>query len=170
MDTPFRRVRPPSPTKVLSHIPDNSWQSLIVTSIVKHYIQSVQAAWHHLEFPMHLEYPSVYHLPVHLENEPNVTFQGGDVAQQMLEAAAQKDTRFMGWFKANADATCIAAGAHAHACLHQDFQKLSVWKLNIHGCTNGHHTRFIKPLDTCTLSLQLLKSNFILVFSHCCQK
>ncbi|KIK76222.1 hypothetical protein PAXRUDRAFT_39977, partial [Paxillus rubicundulus Ve08.2h10] len=120
----FRRVRPPSPTKMLSYIPDNSWQSLIVISIVNCYISSIQAAWHLLEFPMHLEYPSVYLLPVHLDNEQNVTFQEGDVAQQVLEAA-QKDTQFMGWFKANADAACIAAGAHA--CLYQDFPKLFVW-------------------------------------------
>jgi hypothetical protein len=89
------------------------------------YISSVQATWHLLEFPMHLEYPSVYRLPVHLENEQNVTFQENDVAQQVVEEAAQKDTQLMGWFKANADPTCIAAGAHD--CLYQDFPKKFVW-------------------------------------------
>jgi hypothetical protein len=89
------------------------------------YISSVEAAWHLFEFAMHLEYPSVYRLPVHLQNEQNVVFNGEDAPEDVLEQAAAKDTHLMGWFKANADPTCVAAGALD--CLYQDFPKKFVW-------------------------------------------
>lgn len=90
------------------------------------YISSVQAAWHIFEFPMHLEWPSVYRLPVHLEDQQSVAYQDDDDAQEVVEAAANKDTCLTGWFKANSDEICITHGAHG--CLYQDFPKKFVWK------------------------------------------
>lgn len=90
------------------------------------YISSVQSLWHLLEYSMHLKYPSVYCLPVHLEDQQTVTFQEDDVPQEVVAQIAQKDTQLMGWFKANANPDCIAAGAHN--CLYQDFPKKFVWK------------------------------------------
>ena len=74
---------------------------------------------------MHLEWPSVYRLAVHLENQQNITYNDGDDPQAVLEAAAAKDTQLTGWFKANSDPACIAAGGHD--CLYQDFPKKFVW-------------------------------------------
>ena len=45
------------------------------------YIAAHDAMWHLLEFLMHLEWPNIYRLPVHLENEQQVYFQPGDVAE-----------------------------------------------------------------------------------------
>ena len=42
------------------------------------YISSVEVAWHILEFGMHLEWPSVYHLPVHLPNHQMVVYDPVD--------------------------------------------------------------------------------------------
>ena len=89
------------------------------------YISSVEACWRLFEFPMHLEWPSVYRLVVHLENQQNITYNDGDDPQAVLEAAAAKDTQLTGWFKANSDPACIAAGGHD--CLYQDFPKKFVW-------------------------------------------
>ena len=97
----------------------------IKSYLYSRYILSIEAVWHLLEFSMHLEYPSVYRLPVHLENEQNVLYGVDDVPQEVLERAATKDTQLLGWFKANGDAVCIAAGAHD--CLYQDFPKMFVW-------------------------------------------
>ena len=74
---------------------------------------------------MHLEYPFVYRLPVYLENEQNVLYGVDDAPQEVLERATTQDTQLLGWFKANADAVCIGAGAHD--CLYQDFPKRFVW-------------------------------------------
>ena len=89
------------------------------------YISSIEAVWRLMEFSMHLEYPSVYRLPVHLENEQNVLYGADDAPQEVLKRATTKDTQLLGWFKANANADCIAAGAHN--CLYQDFPKKFVW-------------------------------------------
>jgi len=49
------------------------------------YISSVEAAWRLFEFGMHLEWPSVYRLPVHLEDQQSVTYQDDEDAQQVLK-------------------------------------------------------------------------------------
>ena len=85
------------------------------------YISSVEAAWRLFEFGMHLEWPSVYRLSVHLENQQSITYQDDDDAQAVLEAAGNRDTTLTGWFKANLDAVCIEAGANDY--LYQDFPK-----------------------------------------------
>jgi len=74
---------------------------------------------------MHLKYPSVYRLLVHFPNEQNVLYGADNAPQEVLERATTKDTQLLGWFKANADANCIAAGAHN--CLYQDSPKKFVW-------------------------------------------
>jgi hypothetical protein len=89
------------------------------------YISSNEAAWRILEFPMHLEWPSVYRLPVHLPNEQMVVYNPEDDAQDVLNRAATKETCLTGWFKANANENLVAAGAHGH--LYQDFPSKFVW-------------------------------------------
>ena len=89
------------------------------------YISSIEAVWCLLEFSMHLEYPSVYRLPVYLENEQNILYGVDDAPEEVLERAITKNTQLLGWFKVNADADCIAAGAHN--CFYHDFPKTFVW-------------------------------------------
>ena len=90
------------------------------------YISSVETAWQLFEFGMHLEWPSVYCLSVHLENQQSISYQDDDNAQEVLEAAGNRDTTLTGWFRANSDAVCIEAGANDY--LYQDFPKKFVWK------------------------------------------
>jgi hypothetical protein len=42
------------------------------------YIGPVEACWHILEFPQHVEIPAVYCLPVHLKNDQTVYFDPED--------------------------------------------------------------------------------------------
>jgi hypothetical protein len=92
------------------------------------YISSTEAAWHIFEFSMHLEWPSVYRLPVHLPNEQMVFYDPEDNAQDVIERAAAKDTCLTGWFKANANENLVAAGAHNY--LYQNFPSRFVWTKN----------------------------------------
>lgn len=104
------------------------------------YISSVEAAWRLFEFAMHLEWPSVYRLPVHLENQQTVSYRDDDNAQEVMNEAANKDTCLTGWLKANSDEACIGHGARA--CLYQDFPKKFVWtKVKI----DGHSVSKWKP-------------------------
>ena len=68
----------------------------------------------------------MYCLPVHLENQQTVAYQASDDVQQILQAAANRDTCLLGWFKANLDPACIEAGTQN--CLYQDFPKKFMWK------------------------------------------
>jgi hypothetical protein len=89
------------------------------------YISSIEAMWRIFELEMHLEWPSVYRLPVHLPNEQMVIYDPAEDAQDVLERAATKETCLTGWFIANQDPQLVAAGAHDH--LYQDFPSHFVW-------------------------------------------
>ena len=89
------------------------------------YIFSVEAAWRFFKFGMHLEWPLVYCLSVHLKNQQLITYQDNHT-QAVLKAAGNRDTTLTGWFKANLDAVCIEAGVNDY--LYQDFPKKFVWK------------------------------------------
>jgi len=87
------------------------------------YISSTQACHNIFEFPMHMEYPAVYRLPVHLPGQNTVVFRPEDDIEDVVNNV--KDSPLLGWFKANADPELVAAGAHNH--LYQDFPKRFVW-------------------------------------------
>ena len=87
------------------------------------YISSTQACHNIFEFPMHMEWPAVYRLPVHLPGRQSVVFRAEDEVENVLNNV--KDTQLLGWFKANQDPNLIDAGAHDH--LYQDFPKHFVW-------------------------------------------
>ena len=87
------------------------------------YISSTQACHNIFEFPMHMEYPAVYQLPVHLPGQNTVTFNPEDQIEDVVNNT--KDTPLLGWFKANANPILMEAGANNH--LHQDFPKGFVW-------------------------------------------
>ena len=87
------------------------------------YISSTQACHNIFEFPMHMEYPAVYQLPVHLPGQNTVTFNPEDQIEDVVNNT--KDTPLLGWFKANADPILMEAGANNH--LYQDFPKGFVW-------------------------------------------
>jgi hypothetical protein len=65
------------------------------------YIGPQEACWHIFEFPMHEESPTVYRLPVHLEDQQHVYFDEADNAEELADRAANKSTELMGWFQAN---------------------------------------------------------------------
>ena len=65
------------------------------------YIGSVESCWHIHEFSMHGEYPTVYRLPVHLEDQQLVYFNPDDNINDILERGAMKDTPLTAWFKVN---------------------------------------------------------------------
>jgi Helitron helicase-like domain at N-terminus len=90
------------------------------------YISSIEAAWRIMENEMHLEWPAVYRLPVHLPGEHMVVYDPDDNPEDVVERAAAKETHLTGWFKANADENMVAAGAHD--LLYQDFPSKFVWQ------------------------------------------
>ena len=65
------------------------------------YIGSVESCWHIFEFSMHAKKPTVYRLPVHLEGQQLVYCNAGDNPEDVLERAANKETRLTAWFKIN---------------------------------------------------------------------
>ena len=73
---------------------------------------------------MHMKWPAVYHLPIHLPGQQSVVFQAGAQIDQVVQNA--KNTKLLGWLKANHDPDLIAAGAHNF--LYQDFPKNFVWE------------------------------------------
>ena len=114
----------------------------VKTYLDSRYISSTEAMWRIFEFPMHLEWPSVYRLPVHLPDEQMVVYDPEDDAQDVLDRAAAKETCLTGWFKANSNQDLVAAGAHDH--LYQDFpskfvwvKNTSTWKIRQHGVAIG---------------------------------
>jgi PIF1-like helicase/Helitron helicase-like domain at N-terminus len=92
------------------------------------YIGPVEACWRIFEFSMHQELPSVYRLPVHLQDEQTVYFQANDNPQDVLDRPSAKKTQLTEWFKANQDFPAIA-----HLYLYQDFPQHFVWE------AKGHH-------------------------------
>lgn len=114
------------------------------------YISSTEAAWCIFEFAMHLEWPSVIRLPVHLPNEQMVFYDPEDNTQDVLERAAARDTCLTGWFKANANEDLVAAGAHDY--LYQIFPQ------NLCGSRTGPPGRFASVewlSEGCILRLSL---------------
>ena len=87
------------------------------------YISSTQACHNIFEFPMHMKWPAVYHLPIHLPGCQSVVFQAEAEIENVVNNV--KDTQLLEWFKANQDPDLIAAGAHNY--LYQDFLKNFVW-------------------------------------------
>ena len=97
----------------------------VKTYLDSRYISSVEAVWRIMEFNLHLEWPSVYRLPVHLFNEEMVVYNPAENAQDVLDRAEARETCLTGWFKANGDPTLVQAGAHNY--LYQDFPSHFVW-------------------------------------------
>jgi hypothetical protein len=65
------------------------------------YVGPAEARWHVMEFQMH-EKPSVYHLPVHLEDKHNIHYEEDDDPELLLDDEARKKTPLTEWFTANA--------------------------------------------------------------------
>ena len=74
----------------------------ILDHIGGHYVGPVEAVWHVMEFPMHEEKPSVYHLPVHLEDKQTVYVDNNDNVEEVLDCDTIKKTHLTEWFVANA--------------------------------------------------------------------
>jgi hypothetical protein len=55
-----------------------------------------------MEFPMHQEKPSVYHLPVHLKDKHNIHYNEDDDPELLLTNEELKKTPLTEWFVANA--------------------------------------------------------------------
>ena len=65
------------------------------------YIGSVESCWHMFEFPIHFSQPTVYRLPVHLEDQQIVYYNPDDNPNDVLERGATKETLLTAWFKIN---------------------------------------------------------------------
>ena len=65
------------------------------------YIGPLEAFWHIAEFPMHEEQPSIYCLPVHLQDQQTVYFGDNDDLDDVVECDAIKMTALTEWFTAN---------------------------------------------------------------------
>jgi hypothetical protein len=89
------------------------------------YIGPVEACWHILEFPRHLEIPAVYRLPVHLKNEQTVYFDPEDDIQEVANRPLSTKTQLTEWFVANQDPACMAVGARNYT--YQEFPQYMVW-------------------------------------------
>ena len=105
------------------------------------YIFSTQACHNIFQFPIHMEWPAVYCLSIHLPGHQSVVFYAGAQINQVIENV--KDTQLFGWFKANQDPDLIAAGTYD--TLYQDFSKIfvwnsscGIWKIHQHYKAIGH--------------------------------
>jgi hypothetical protein len=87
------------------------------------YISSTQACHNIFEFSMHMEWPAVYRLSIHLPGEQNVVFRNDANIRDLVDNP--KVTELMAWFEANRTQALIDAGAHDY--LYQDFPKKFVW-------------------------------------------
>ena len=63
------------------------------------YVSSVEAFWRIKSFKIHGRSPSVFRLPVHLEDLHNVTFTNDSDLEELLQD--KKDTQLTSWFKSN---------------------------------------------------------------------
>ena len=70
---------------------------------------------------MHSESPSVYHLPVHLENQQLVYYNADDDVDEVLGRETLKKTPLTEWFKAN------ETYPEARNTAYQDFPKKWVY-------------------------------------------
>lgn len=86
------------------------------------YIGTPEAMWHIMEFAMHEERPTVYRLPVHLEDEQMVYFDPEDIAEEVAQRAQHKKTQLTEWFTANEKHPELA-----NQVLYQDFPEKFVW-------------------------------------------
>jgi hypothetical protein len=85
------------------------------------YISAAESCWHIFEFSMHSESPSVYRLPVHLENQQLIYYNADDDIDEVLGRETLKKTPLTAWFEANQ--------AYPEACntAYQDFPKKWVY-------------------------------------------
>ena len=65
------------------------------------YISAAESCWHIFEFSMHSESPSVYQLPVHLENQHLIYYNADDDVDEILGRETLKKTPLTEWFEAN---------------------------------------------------------------------
>ena len=85
------------------------------------YIGSAESCWHIFEFPMHYQSPTVYRLPVHLEDQQLVYYNADDDANDVVERGATKDTPLTAWFKIN------QTNPQARETTYQNFPKTWVY-------------------------------------------
>jgi hypothetical protein len=80
------------------------------------YVSAIEACWHVFEFNMHAESPSVYHLPVHLQDQHMVYFNAEDELDSVMEQETTKKTALTAFFEANKEGL-----PEAKDTLYQDF-------------------------------------------------
>ena len=85
------------------------------------YIGSAESCWHIFEFPMHAQKPTVYRLPVHLEDQQLVYYNPDDNVDDVLERGASKETPLTAWFKIN------QSNPQARNTTYQNFPKTWVY-------------------------------------------
>ena len=121
------------------------------------YIGPVEACWRLFEFSMHLELPSVYRLPVHLEDEQQVLWrEGANVAEQERAVENSHKTHLTQWFVANE--TFPDAANHTYQEFPQHFvwvAKQKIWKPRERGFAIGRIC-FVHPTAGETFYLRLL--------------
>jgi hypothetical protein len=101
----------------------------ILEHIDSHYIGPPEGVWHVLEFPLHEEKPSVYHLPVHLKDQQMVFFDDDNV-EEVMGCNSITKTRLTEWFTANR--TLEGAKAITYQDFPQDFtwdKKAKKWNI-----------------------------------------
>ena len=93
------------------------------------YIGSSESCWHIFEFPMHAQTPTVYRLPVHLEDRQLIYYNADENVNDVLQRVETKDTQLTAWFKIN------QSNPQARNTTYQNFPKtwvyetkLKVWK------------------------------------------
>ena len=121
------------------------------------YIGPVEACWRLFEFAMHLELPSVYRLPIHLEDEQQVIWrEGASVVEQERAVENSQQTHLTQWFVANE--TFHDAANYTYQEFPQHFvwvPKQKTWKPRERGFAIGR-IRFVHPSAKETFYLRLL--------------
>ena len=85
------------------------------------YISAAESCWHIFEFSMHSESPTVYRLPVHLEDRQLVYYNADDDVDEVLGRETLKKTPLTEWFKSN------ETYPEARNTAYQDFPKKWVY-------------------------------------------
>ncbi|XP_057432625.1 uncharacterized protein LOC130725408 [Lotus japonicus] len=66
------------------------------------YLTPCEAVWRTFKYYIHVKWPAVLKVTFHLQNNQSVCFEDNDNLQYVVEKAAEKDTMFIAWMRANA--------------------------------------------------------------------
>ncbi|CAF1060263.1 unnamed protein product [Brachionus calyciflorus] len=121
------------------------------------YVSAIEACWRLFRYPMHGQSPSTSRLPVHLENEQNITYKESELIKEVLEKNSK--TQLTEYFKLNSDEKEISKNIFYHEMpkFYVWLKKEKIWKLRSRPKLDVvGRVYFVHPADTERFSLRTL--------------